>query len=123
MIQVWYPARVESYARSATYMEHMPLQFSHLSLLRTRTYQDAPISDAQSYYPVLIFSHGYIGFAEQNLTLIRRLKAGDRIVVASHNQGKVREINELIRPFGVAAVSARACAVLSSRNTRAGRFV
>lgn len=29
-----------------------------------------------------------------------------RIVVASHNAGKVREINDLLRPFGLAAVSA-----------------
>ena len=36
-----------------------------------------------------------------------RLEAGSRLVVASHNEGKVREINDLIRPFGVAAVSAR----------------
>ncbi|MEL6298226.1 MAG: RdgB/HAM1 family non-canonical purine NTP pyrophosphatase [Pseudomonadota bacterium] len=35
-----------------------------------------------------------------------KLNAGDRIVVASHNQGKVREINDLIRPFGLEAVSA-----------------
>ena len=37
---------------------------------------------------------------------MRRIKAGERIVVASHNEGKVREINDLIRPFGVEAVSA-----------------
>ena len=35
-----------------------------------------------------------------------QLKSGTTIVVASHNQGKVREINELIEPFGVKAVSA-----------------
>jgi XTP/dITP diphosphohydrolase len=36
----------------------------------------------------------------------RRLRAGDRLIVASHNQGKVREIGALIAPFGVSAVSA-----------------
>lgn len=35
-----------------------------------------------------------------------RLSAGQRLVVASHNAGKVREINDLIRPFGLDAVSA-----------------
>ena len=34
------------------------------------------------------------------------LKRGDRIVIASHNEGKVREIGELFAPFGVACVSA-----------------
>ncbi len=31
---------------------------------------------------------------------------GTRLVVASHNPGKVREIGELIRPYGVEAISA-----------------
>ncbi|MEZ5927053.1 MAG: RdgB/HAM1 family non-canonical purine NTP pyrophosphatase [Parvularculaceae bacterium] len=35
----------------------------------------------------------------------RKLAPG-RLVVASHNAGKVREINELIAPFGMSAISA-----------------
>ncbi|MHA1164477.1 MAG: RdgB/HAM1 family non-canonical purine NTP pyrophosphatase [Alphaproteobacteria bacterium] len=35
-----------------------------------------------------------------------KLKAGQKLVVASHNPGKVREINALLAPFGVDAVSA-----------------
>lgn len=31
---------------------------------------------------------------------------GDRLLVASHNAGKIREIGDLLRPLGVAAVSA-----------------
>jgi XTP/dITP diphosphohydrolase len=34
------------------------------------------------------------------------LKQGDRLVVASHNPGKVREIQALLAPFGVEAVAA-----------------
>lgn len=37
-----------------------------------------------------------------------RLGRGDRLVVASHNPGKVREIEALLAPYGVAAVSAQA---------------
>lgn len=37
----------------------------------------------------------------------RRLRAGDKLVVASHNPGKVFEIRSLIYPFGVEAVSAK----------------
>jgi len=37
--------------------------------------------------------------------MVRRLQAG-RLVIASHNAGKVREIGELVAPFGVDAVSA-----------------
>jgi len=38
--------------------------------------------------------------------MTRRLKRGDRVVVASHNPGKVWEINQLIAPYGLDAVSA-----------------
>ena len=34
------------------------------------------------------------------------LKSGMKIVVASHNQGKVREIRDLLRPYGLETVSA-----------------
>ncbi len=37
---------------------------------------------------------------------MRRVFRENRLVVASHNPGKVREIGELIRPYGVATVSA-----------------
>jgi len=37
---------------------------------------------------------------------MRRLEKGTRIVVASHNKGKVWEINELLTPYGLDAVSA-----------------
>jgi XTP/dITP diphosphohydrolase len=36
-----------------------------------------------------------------------RLHRGDRIVVATHNAGKVREIDGLLAPFGVRSVSAK----------------
>lgn len=35
-----------------------------------------------------------------------KLQSGQKLVVASHNKGKVREINELINPYGLNAVSA-----------------
>jgi len=35
-----------------------------------------------------------------------KLQSGQKLVVASHNSGKVREINELINPYGLNAVSA-----------------
>jgi XTP/dITP diphosphohydrolase len=38
--------------------------------------------------------------------MTRRLEPGTRLVVASHNPGKIREINDLIRPYGLTAVSA-----------------
>jgi XTP/dITP diphosphohydrolase len=34
------------------------------------------------------------------------LKAGDRLVIASHNSGKVKEIRALVEPFGIAVTGA-----------------
>ena len=36
----------------------------------------------------------------------QKLTSGNKIVVASHNEGKVREIRDLLRPFGLETVSA-----------------
>ncbi len=36
----------------------------------------------------------------------RKLESGQKIVVASHNEGKVREIRDLLRPFGLITLSA-----------------
>lgn len=38
--------------------------------------------------------------------MIQRLSRGTKLVVASHNKGKVWEINQLIEPYGLNAVSA-----------------
>ena len=38
--------------------------------------------------------------------MIRRLDPGARLVIATHNPGKLREMNDLLRPHAVAAVSA-----------------
>ena len=35
-----------------------------------------------------------------------KLAAGDRLVLASHNPGKLREIRDLVAPFGIEVVSA-----------------
>lgn len=40
--------------------------------------------------------------------MARKLAAGARLVLASHNKGKLREIEDLLHPFGVEVVSAGA---------------
>jgi len=42
------------------------------------------------------------------MSTLRKLRRGERLCVASHNEGKVREIGDLIAPFGVTAISAGA---------------
>ena len=46
-----------------------------------------------------------------------RLVRGQRLVVASHNPGKIREIGDLIAPFGVEAVSAGTLGVSEPEET------
>lgn len=40
--------------------------------------------------------------------LARKLRRGDRLLIASHNQGKLREFAELLRPYGIDTISAAA---------------
>lgn len=48
---------------------------------------------------------------------MRRLAAGERLVVASHNPGKVWEIEQLLAPYGLATVSASAFGLAEPEET------
>jgi XTP/dITP diphosphohydrolase len=48
---------------------------------------------------------------------MRRLKTGTRLVVASHNKGKLVEIADLVRPFGLDSVSAGALNISEPEET------
>ncbi len=48
---------------------------------------------------------------------MRRLQRGDKLVIASHNPGKIREIDDLLRPYGVAPVSAGALDISEPEET------
>ncbi len=50
---------------------------------------------------------------------MRRLQRGDTIVIASHNPGKIREIDDLLRPYGVAPVSAGDLGISEPEETEA----
>ena len=46
-----------------------------------------------------------------------KLKAGDRLVVASHNAGKVREIEDLLAPYGLQALGAAELGLVEPEET------
>ncbi len=48
---------------------------------------------------------------------MRRLTAGTKLVVASHNKGKLVEIADLVRPYGLVTVSAGALGVSEPEET------
>ena len=49
----------------------------------------------------------------------RKLRSGERLVIASHNPGKVAEIEELLMPFGVIAIGAGALGLPEPEETGA----
>jgi dienelactone hydrolase len=93
----WYPATVEPDAIPEPYLDNdlgwqmmvvsvgdkgqwiMPPD--ELVATPTHSYANAPISDAQETYPVLVFSHGWSTLAEYYTTLIEELASQGYIVV------------------------------------------
>ena len=71
MIRLWYPAEDTKDLPNPPYISPkiaryiaerkapLPFLLSHFNLIKTHSREGAPISDGQSSYPVLIFSHGY----------------------------------------------------------------
>ncbi|MCQ8241931.1 RdgB/HAM1 family non-canonical purine NTP pyrophosphatase [Rhizosaccharibacter radicis] len=49
----------------------------------------------------------------------RRLRRGDRLVLASHNKGKLREFDALLAPYGIAVLSAGALSLPEPDETEA----
>lgn len=100
LIKAWYPSDdVTGYAM-APYVDS-PEQFStgiqqswgfptimtsHFALIKTHSYINAPLSEAQDNYPVLIFSHGYGGLIMQNTVLMEELASHGYVVFSiSHS--------------------------------------
>jgi predicted dienelactone hydrolase len=96
MVQIWYPAEPVSGARPGPYVAHPreigtalaevllglpPFVFSHLKYIRTNSVPDAPVSTAQSRYPVILFSHGRGGVRIQNTFQVEELVSHGYVVV------------------------------------------
>lgn len=94
LVQVWYPADSISGLNRAPYI-YAPSQFgtgiaqsfgfpalvvSHYPLIQTHSYENAPVSQDESDYPVLLFSHGYGGLVMQDTVLMEELASHGYIV-------------------------------------------
>jgi predicted dienelactone hydrolase len=89
-VQIWYPADPQPGDKHAPWMNRadilapalarylkLPSFFlDHLTLLKTPAYLDSPLAKSDKKYPVIVFSHGWSGFAAQN--------TGQAIELASH---------------------------------------
>jgi len=96
MVQIWYPAKVDSSSPRAPYMQdadalapalarlgHLPeFTFTHLKYVTTNAIPSAPMSDDKPNYPVLIFLEGLTGFRQMNTFQVEELVSHGYIVAA-----------------------------------------
>ena len=102
MVQVWYPAEIDSDSQLAPYMEQMDVTgpvlasqfglpdflFDHIILAKTHSYLNVPLSAKENSYPVLVFSHGWTGVRMQNTYQAEELASHGYIVIApDHTYG------------------------------------
>lgn len=111
LIQAWYPAEPAADARPEQLvpprvaramtqglgLSRLSFLLSHLSLVKTHSYRDAPISEARPSYPVLVFSHGYWGTPAQNTVQMEELASHGYVVLSI---GHSYESSALLHPDG-----------------------
>ncbi|MEM6539141.1 MAG: hypothetical protein AAF668_15605 [Pseudomonadota bacterium] len=91
LVRVWYPAdatALDADAAPAAYFSDLEAQttatalgeslsfpplISHLKLVSTNSYTDAPLLDTRAPLPVVIYSHGFGSFLAQNTALMEHL--------------------------------------------------
>jgi predicted dienelactone hydrolase len=117
--QVWYPATPQPGARPVPYVEDAtlvstlfaeshglhwaPFILQHLNLVETHSYLDAPVSDHEGSFPVLIFSHGLGQFYKFNTILMEDLASNGYVVfsiVHAYDTPYAVYPDETIRVFG-----------------------
>ena len=103
MVQIWYPAVPAAGAQTtlslidhwdvagpaiAQFLKVPSFAVDHLSLVRTHTYPDAPIRNTEAPFPVVIYSHGYLGFRTASFDQVEALASSGYIVVGiDHTYG------------------------------------
>ena len=105
MVQVWYPAEptrdsvrsqwmpsIKSAAPAiATYIGLPSFALDHLKYVKANAFIDAP--PVAGEHPVLIFSHGWAGFKEQNIFQVEELASHGYIVVGiNHTYGAILSV-------------------------------
>lgn len=104
MIQVWYPADVQTTDKRAPWMENaeifapaiatyinMPSYFlNHLALVNIPAYKNSAVAQADETFPVILFSHGWNGFNAQNAGQALELASRGYVVIGiQHTYGAV----------------------------------
>jgi dienelactone hydrolase len=104
MVQVWYPAVKSAKGKLAPFVADFgiggsamarrlnlpPFTVRHIDLVRTQSYEEAPLIDADDPFPVVTFSHGYMGMRSQNTWQMQELASQGYVVVApNHTYGAI----------------------------------
>lgn len=116
MVQIWYPAVEDSGIKQGTYIKNAAkmseaissminfpgFALSHLGLVKTHALPEAALSGSESRYPVLVFSHGMLGFRNHNTFQVEELASHGYIVVGIDH---VYDAAATVFPDGRLAVS------------------
>jgi len=104
MVQIWYPAapteknqripwipNIESVGPALADWFGLPsFSLDHLIYAYGNTYLYAPVASGNEIFPVLVFSHGWSGFKEQNIYQVEELASHGYVVVGiDHTYGAV----------------------------------
>jgi predicted dienelactone hydrolase len=107
MIQIWYPAAPRPTDVHAPWMENAPIFakaysaffnlpsffLDHLELAKSPAYADSPVAAANEPFPIIVFSHGWKGFAAQNTAQMAELASHGYVVVGmQHTYGAITTI-------------------------------
>lgn len=96
MVQIWYPAAEKSKGDSEPYIRNInelskglektlsipAFAFSHMELVKSHSFIDLQLSDSENHYPILLFSHGFNGFRNQNTFQVEELASQGYIVLS-----------------------------------------
>ncbi|WP_369435954.1 alpha/beta hydrolase family protein [Lysinibacillus fusiformis] len=96
MVQIWYPVDAKAEGEAVKYhsdedvfaeayskvMDLPKIIFTNFGYIKTNSIENAMISNQESSYPVLIFSHGFNGHKNQNTFQIEQLVSRGYIVVS-----------------------------------------
>lgn len=96
MVQIWYPAAEKSKGDPEPYIRNInglskglektlsipAFAFSHMGLVKSHSFMDLQLSDSENHYPILLFSHGFNGFRNQNTFEVEELASQGYIVLS-----------------------------------------
>ncbi|MDZ4488040.1 carboxylic ester hydrolase [Bacillus cereus] len=96
MVQIWYPAAEKSKGDPEPYIRNInelskglektlsipAFAFSHMELVKSHSFIDLQLSDSENHYPILLFSHGFNGFRNQNTFQVEELASQGYIVLS-----------------------------------------